>query len=103
MLPLHLGCKCNAHASSCHFSRSLWLATGRRSGGVCDDCRHNTEGRHCQSCKKGFFRDPGLPRSSPDVCRRKNSSLSAWLSVKSAWLSRDEPGKGLVFGQQRHI
>ncbi|TNN00310.1 hypothetical protein fugu_011556 [Takifugu bimaculatus] len=62
-------CKCNGLARSCHFSRGLWLATGRRSGGVCDDCRHNTEGRHCQNCRKGFFRDPGLPKTSPDSCK----------------------------------
>ncbi|KAG7521564.1 netrin-4-like [Solea senegalensis] len=61
-------CKCNGHAESCHFSRGLWLATGRRSGGVCDNCRHNTEGRHCQSCKKGFFRDPGRPKTASDSC-----------------------------------
>lgn len=62
-------CKCNGHAKSCHFSRRLWLATGRQSGGVCDDCRHNTEGRHCQNCKKGFFRDPSRPKTAPDSCR----------------------------------
>uniref|UniRef100_A0A8D3DMX3 Netrin-1 n=1 Tax=Scophthalmus maximus TaxID=52904 RepID=A0A8D3DMX3_SCOMX len=62
-------CKCNGHAKSCHFSRGLWLATGRRSGGVCDNCRHNTEGRHCQNCKKGFSRDPGRPKTAPDSCK----------------------------------
>ncbi|XP_036961720.1 netrin-4-like [Acanthopagrus latus] len=62
-------CKCNGHAKSCHFSRGLWLATGRRSGGVCDDCSHDTEGRHCQNCKKGFFRDPGRPKTAPDSCK----------------------------------
>uniref|UniRef100_A0A3Q2V1I7 Netrin-1 n=1 Tax=Haplochromis burtoni TaxID=8153 RepID=A0A3Q2V1I7_HAPBU len=62
-------CKCNSHARSCHFSRGLWLATGRRRGGVCDDCRHNTEGRHCQSCKKGFYRDPSRPKMAPDSCK----------------------------------
>ncbi|XP_015232221.1 PREDICTED: netrin-4-like [Cyprinodon variegatus] len=62
-------CKCNGHAKSSHFSRGLWLATGRRSGGVCDNCLHNTEGRHCQKCKKGFYRDPSRPRTAPDSCK----------------------------------
>ncbi|KAM6937894.1 netrin-4-like [Xenentodon cancila] len=62
-------CKCNNHAKSCHFSRGLWLATGRRSGGVCDDCGHNAEGRHCQSCKAGFYRDPSRPKTAPDSCK----------------------------------
>ena len=71
---LHPECKCNGHAKSCHFSRGLWLATGRRSGGVCDDCSHDTEGRHCQNCKKGFFRDPGRPKTAPDSCKRKSAA-----------------------------
>ncbi|XP_034444486.1 netrin-4-like [Hippoglossus hippoglossus] len=62
-------CKCNGHARSCHFSRGLWLATGRQSGGVCDSCRHNTEGRHCQNCKTGFYRDPTRPKTAPDSCK----------------------------------
>ncbi|XP_068459754.1 netrin-4-like [Clinocottus analis] len=62
-------CKCNGHAKSCHFSRGLWLATGRRSGGVCDDCHHKTEGRHCQNCERGFFRDPSRPKTAPDSCK----------------------------------
>lgn len=62
-------CKCNGHADSCHFNRGLWLASGRRSGGVCDHCRHHTEGRHCQNCRRGFFRDPSRPKTAPDSCK----------------------------------
>uniref|UniRef100_A0A3Q2P400 Netrin 4 n=1 Tax=Fundulus heteroclitus TaxID=8078 RepID=A0A3Q2P400_FUNHE len=63
-------CKCGGHARSCRFSRGLWLATGRRRGGVCNDCLHNTEGRHCQNCKRGFYRDPSRPKTAPDSCKR---------------------------------
>ncbi|CAN9498847.1 unnamed protein product [Ophioblennius macclurei] len=62
-------CKCNGHAKSCHFSRELWLVSRRRSGGVCDDCRHNTEGRHCQNCQRGFYRDPARPKTAPNSCK----------------------------------
>ncbi|XP_053318012.1 netrin-4 [Spea bombifrons] len=62
-------CKCNDHADSCHFSVDLWLASGNRSGGVCDNCQHNTEGINCQRCKPGFFRDMEIPFSSPDACK----------------------------------
>ncbi|XP_056137646.1 netrin-4-like [Lampris incognitus] len=62
-------CKCNGHAESCHFDRELWLASRRRSGGVCDGCRHNTAGRNCQNCNRGFYRDPSRPRSSQDSCK----------------------------------
>ncbi|KAM3870532.1 netrin-4-like [Diretmus argenteus] len=78
-------CKCNGHAKSCHFDRGLWAASGRRSGGVCDDCRHNTEGRHCQNCKKGFYRDPSRPKTAADSCRPCSCHLvGAVLSGGSA-------------------
>uniref|UniRef100_A0A8C6V727 Netrin 4 n=1 Tax=Neogobius melanostomus TaxID=47308 RepID=A0A8C6V727_9GOBI len=62
-------CKCNGHAQSCHLDRVLWLASGRRSGGVCNNCLHNTGGRHCQICKRGYYRDSALLRTAPDSCK----------------------------------
>uniref|UniRef100_A0A8C5Q2H7 Netrin-4 n=1 Tax=Leptobrachium leishanense TaxID=445787 RepID=A0A8C5Q2H7_9ANUR len=62
-------CKCNDHADSCHFSLDVWIASGNRSGGVCDNCQHNTEGIHCQKCKLGFYRDLKIPFSAPDACK----------------------------------
>ncbi|XP_075712972.1 netrin-4 isoform X2 [Rhinoderma darwinii] len=62
-------CKCNAHADSCHFDMDVWLASGNRSGGICDNCQHNTEGIHCQRCKPGFFRDLKILFSAPDACK----------------------------------
>ncbi|GCC31495.1 hypothetical protein chiPu_0009953 [Chiloscyllium punctatum] len=41
------GCNCNGHASSCD-----------KVTGYCLSCQHNTEGRHCDKCKSGFFGDP---------------------------------------------
>ncbi|KAM9807429.1 netrin-4-like [Neosynchiropus ocellatus] len=85
-------CKCNGHAKSCHFSRTLWLASGRRSGGVCDDCRHNTEGRNCQDCRKGFFRDPTLPKTAPDSC--KPCSCHPAGSILSGGVALCDPSSG---------
>uniref|UniRef100_A0A8C9MVQ0 Netrin-4 n=1 Tax=Serinus canaria TaxID=9135 RepID=A0A8C9MVQ0_SERCA len=62
-------CKCNGHADTCHFDMAAWLASGNRSGGVCDNCQHNTEGQHCQRCKLGFYRDLRKPFSAPDACK----------------------------------
>ncbi|XP_073507777.1 netrin-4 isoform X2 [Phyllobates terribilis] len=62
-------CKCNDHADSCHFEMDVWLASGNRSGGACNNCRHNTEGIHCEKCKPGFFRDLKIPFSAPDACK----------------------------------
>ncbi|XP_053107234.1 netrin-4 isoform X4 [Hemicordylus capensis] len=62
-------CKCNGHSDTCHFDMDTWLASGNHSGGVCDNCQHNTEGQHCQRCKPGFFRDLRRPFSAPDACK----------------------------------
>ncbi|KAE8281307.1 Netrin-4 Beta-netrin Hepar-derived netrin-like protein Precursor [Larimichthys crocea] len=61
-------CKCNGHAQSCHFDWTAWRESGQQSGGVCD-CLHNTEGRQCQRCKAGFYRDPQRPPTAPDSCK----------------------------------
>ncbi|CAB1313377.1 unnamed protein product [Coregonus sp. 'balchen'] len=73
--------KCTGHADSCHFDRGVWLASGCRGGGVCDSCRHNTEGRHCQSCTRGFYRHLNRPSSAPDSCTRKRTYFCLPLSV----------------------
>ncbi|XP_037318073.2 netrin-4 [Pungitius pungitius] len=61
-------CECNRHAQSCRFDWTAWRESGQRSGGVCD-CLHNTEGRRCDACKAGFYRDPERPHTAPDSCR----------------------------------
>ncbi|KAK3512713.1 hypothetical protein QTP70_023143 [Hemibagrus guttatus] len=63
-------CECHGHAESCHFSRRVWRSTGGASGGVCDDCRHNTAGRKCQRCRPGYRRHPARPLDSPQACTR---------------------------------
>lgn len=77
-LPVPFGfvpaCKCNGHADTCHFDMDAWLASGNRSGGVCDNCQHNTAGQHCQRCKPGFYRDLRKPFSAPDACKRKSAT-----------------------------
>uniref|UniRef100_A0A8C6YYS2 Netrin-4-like n=1 Tax=Nothoprocta perdicaria TaxID=30464 RepID=A0A8C6YYS2_NOTPE len=59
----------NECRSNCHFDLSVWLASGKRSGGVCDSCKHNTEGHRCQRCKPGYYRDRSKPLSSAEVCK----------------------------------
>ncbi|KAJ3611955.1 hypothetical protein NHX12_020234 [Muraenolepis orangiensis] len=61
-------CQCHGHAHSCHFDWAAWRESGQRSGGVCD-CLHDTEGRWCQSCREGFYRDPLRPHGAPDSCK----------------------------------
>ncbi|XP_041835663.1 netrin-4 isoform X2 [Melanotaenia boesemani] len=63
-------CECHNHADSCHFSQRAWLSSNRTSGGVCDNCQHNTIGRRCQRCRYGYHRHPSLPLKSPHACTR---------------------------------
>ena len=44
-------------------------ASGEVSGGVCDDCQHNTEGTHCEECITGYYQDPEKQLTDPDICK----------------------------------
>ncbi|XP_073532163.1 laminin subunit alpha-2 isoform X5 [Phyllobates terribilis] len=48
-------CQCNRHSDVCDPQTS-----------VCQACKHNTTGDHCEQCAQGFY---GLVRGSPDDCR----------------------------------
>ncbi|XP_041973348.1 laminin subunit beta-1 [Aricia agestis] len=62
-------CTCNNHATTCHFDAAVYNKTGKISGGVCDNCQHNTMGVNCERCKPTFYKDPSLDIQSPDICR----------------------------------
>ncbi|KAJ4941192.1 hypothetical protein JOQ06_027479, partial [Pogonophryne albipinna] len=62
-------CNCNLHARRCRFNMELYKLSGRKSGGVCMNCRHNTAGRHCHYCKEGFYRDMARPITHRRACK----------------------------------
>ncbi|XP_051738128.1 netrin 2 [Ctenopharyngodon idella] len=64
-----LPCNCNLHARRCRFNMELYKLSGRKSGGVCMNCRHNTAGRHCHYCKEGFYRDMAKPITHRRACK----------------------------------
>ncbi|XP_069085921.1 laminin subunit beta-4 isoform X2 [Pleurodeles waltl] len=61
-------CNCNKHSEKCHFDMNVYQANFGLSGGVCDDCQHNTFGRHCEKCKPFFYHDPLRDISDPYAC-----------------------------------
>uniref|UniRef100_A0A8C2UPT0 Laminin subunit beta-3 n=2 Tax=Chinchilla lanigera TaxID=34839 RepID=A0A8C2UPT0_CHILA len=56
-------CDCNGHSETCHFDPAVFAASQGAHGGVCDNCRHHTEGRNCERCQLHYFRNrrPGAP------------------------------------------
>lgn len=66
-------CHCNLHARRCRFNMELYKLSGRRSGGVCLNCRHNTAGRHCHYCKEGYYRDMTKSISHRRACKGNKS------------------------------
>ncbi|XP_075766153.1 laminin subunit beta-3 isoform X2 [Pelodiscus sinensis] len=61
-------CNCNGHSETCHFDPAVYQASGEVSGGVCDDCQHNTAGRNCELCKTFFFRNRRQEITHPEAC-----------------------------------
>lgn len=75
---LFLACNCFSHSNECIYDEevdkkglSLDIHGKYEGGGVCQNCRHNTEGINCNKCKPRFYRPHGKLLNETDVCHRK--------------------------------
>ncbi|XP_021791861.2 laminin subunit beta-4 [Papio anubis] len=91
-------CSCNSHSSRCHFDMTMYLASGGLSGGVCEDCQHNTEGQHCDRCRPLFYRDPLKTISDPYACIPCECDPDGTISG-GICVSHSDPALGSVAGQ----
>uniref|UniRef100_A0A8C5MG36 Laminin subunit beta 3 n=2 Tax=Leptobrachium leishanense TaxID=445787 RepID=A0A8C5MG36_9ANUR len=61
-------CNCNNHSDKCTFDLAVYEASGRVSGGVCEDCRDGTTGKNCERCKPDYYRNPNRDINHRDSC-----------------------------------
>ncbi|XP_075229000.1 laminin subunit alpha [Lycorma delicatula] len=72
-------CNCFKHSEQCIYNStidelhlSLDIHGKYEGGGVCQNCRDNTEGINCDKCKSGFYRPYNVPLDQTDVCKPCN-------------------------------
>ncbi|XP_043569548.1 laminin subunit beta-4 [Chiloscyllium plagiosum] len=91
-------CNCNGHSEKCHFDMAVYLASGEVSGGICDECQHNTMGQNCNQCKPFFYQDPGRMISDPYACVACNCDPGGSLN-NGMCESHTDPSLGTVAGR----
>lgn len=75
-------CNCFGHSDECKYDPeidekhlSLDIHGNYEGGGVCKNCRDNTEGINCNRCKSRFYRPRDKPLNATDVCQPCNCDV----------------------------
>ncbi|XP_043934664.1 laminin subunit beta-1-like isoform X2 [Protopterus annectens] len=79
---------------------AVYLATGNSSGGVCDDCMHNTMGRNCELCKPFYYHNPLVDIRAEGVCIQCDCDPDGSVDG-GACDSFTNPNLGMIAGQCR--
>lgn len=66
----------------------MFTELGFVSGGVCDECMHNTQGKNCEQCKPFYYRNPQRPITDPYVCLPcECDKVCCWRILSSSLIS----------------
>ncbi|RUS88037.1 hypothetical protein EGW08_004203 [Elysia chlorotica] len=95
-------CNCFNHATSCFYEEaveaareSIDLSGQRAGGGVCIDCKHNTDGNNCEKCVAMFFRPSNVLQTSeaacvPCACNPSGSTVNPDSNLVDCVMNNDE-------------
>ncbi|CAF1124771.1 unnamed protein product [Didymodactylos carnosus] len=91
-------CECHGHAKQCRFDPTRYAQTNYTSGGICEECEHNTIGAKCEYCKDLFYKDSQLPITDPHVCKPCHCDVYGTRN-KGSCVQHDDQHHNLHAGQ----